>query len=1043
MEDSWNQDRPQLLSRLRMTPEDLVSPTLLERLDLQEQFQTLPLRLDEGTSGQKTLLQRINDSGSLEILKTPLSPLEVRKSPKRPLSPPSCGFSETLPTYPSPRCKRIRLSTPISVKYSRSTRRSASPEFRMKTNTTENQHLRMTTCPREVQGNSPNLLTPMTRARMAPPQSDRSYRNPTCHGSKNLTILSSDLATPVARKPVGFYEHSTETSPNQNSSSKSQETLLQESRPHNGKESSKETPSTSIKSSRHSTMLSLMRRERDAWETRKLLLGSLNPKSAFPPQQNGLPPGERLPRPSPSLSPIEGTNLSTTGNTLNRNSQQNSFPPTTKSYSMTSPYATKLREVKTSYSLTTKDLADSTPPSLCQTELNLLRNLRRTRNPPVLPILATNRKSATNLTLGSAKIPTPSASTDTSARNARSRATAKRIAPTPGASEIYGLQPRYLRHNLWEKGSSLSSTTAEWSETADPLPRPPELEVSNPVYRKTIADNPNLFLVSTPINVDVFETLLKDHPNPAFVKSVCTGLREGFWPWADTLSGGFPISHDETRPESSNPDHAAFIRDQCLKERRKGHFSEPFGTNLLPGMYSMPIHAVPKPHSSDLRLINDHSAGLFSLNSMIDHTKVTGFPLDNMRHVGEMLFDVRRSQGQTPLDLWKSDIADAYRLLPMSPFWQIKQIVTVDGQRHVDHKLCFGSSASSGIFISFDSLVAWIAKNVKKIRYILDYMDDSSGCNRKGDTLFYPPYEVHLPSDQCRLLLLWDELGIPHKRHKQIFGSPLTIIGIDVDPNAMTMTLPTESKEQLTKELRSWTAKPPRNASGSFKLKHWERLAGWFNWALNVYPLLRPALNNVYAKMTGKRLVNQRIYINNAIRNDLMWAVNHIESSNGVQLFESYHWDPPSADFVIYCDACPEGLGFWYPISKDGYYAPTPVNIPSNAIFYYEALCVLSAIMNVQSKAPRNSKILIYTDNTNSVDIFRSLRCLPDYNPLLKSAVDILIANNFSLRVLHVPGEDNIVADALSRVQFSVALSYEPGLKLFDFNPPDLVGSTV
>ena len=117
---------------------------------------------------------------------------------------------------------------------------------------------------------------------------------------------------------------------------------------------------------------------------------------------------------------------------------------------------------------------------------------------------------------------------------------------------------------------------------------------------RSITDNPELFQVSTPIKVDVFEALLKDHPNPAFVKSVCTGLREGFWPWADTLSGGFPVTHDETRPMSSNPEHANFIRDQCLKERHKGYFSDSFGTDLLPGMYSMPIHSVPKPHSSNL-----------------------------------------------------------------------------------------------------------------------------------------------------------------------------------------------------------------------------------------------------------------------------------------------------------------------------------------------------------------------------------------------------------------------------------------------------------
>ena len=75
---------------------------------------------------------------------------------------------------------------------------------------------------------------------------------------------------------------------------------------------------------------------------------------------------------------------------------------------------------------------------------------------------------------------------------------------------------------------------------------------------------------------------------------------------------------------------ASFLRKQCLKERQKGFFSESFGNDVLLGMYSMPIYAVPKPHSEDLRMVTDHSAGSFSLNNMIDHSQVTGFPLDNI-----------------------------------------------------------------------------------------------------------------------------------------------------------------------------------------------------------------------------------------------------------------------------------------------------------------------------------------------------------------------------------------------------------------------------
>ena len=192
--------------------------------------------------------------------------------------------------------------------------------------------------------------------------------------------------------------------------------------------------------------------------------------------------------------------------------------------------------------------------------------------------------------------------------------------------------------------------------------------------------------------------------------------------------------------------------------------------------------------------------------------------------------------------------------------------------------------------------------------------------------------------------------------------------------------------------------------------------------------------------MGNKGNREQRVYINNAIRDDLTWAINHLEHSNSIHLLKSFTWTPDLADFTIYCDACPDGMGFWYPVSKDGYYAPTPVDVPSSFIFYFETLCVLSAPEHVQTKAVHGSKILIYTDNRNSGDIFQT-HCLPPYNHLLKAAVDIIICNDYSLRVLHVPGEQNVVANALSRVHFSVALQIEPALSRF--HPSGLVGSSV
>jgi hypothetical protein len=127
-------------------------------------------------------------------------------------------------------------------------------------------------------------------------------------------------------------------------------------------------------------------------------------------------------------------------------------------------------------------------------------------------------------------------------------------------------------------------------------------------------------------------------------------------------------------------------------------------------MYSMPIYAVPKPGSTDLRLVNDHSAGSYALNSMIDHSLVTGYPLDNLHQLGDMLLDLHILTPGLNLIMWKSDIAEAYRMCPMHPLWQIKQAVHINGEYYINRANCFGSSASFAIFVSVNSLVAWIVK---------------------------------------------------------------------------------------------------------------------------------------------------------------------------------------------------------------------------------------------------------------------------------------------------------------------------------------------
>jgi hypothetical protein len=608
--------------------------------------------------------------------------------------------------------------------------------------------------------------------------------------------------------------------------------------------------------------------------------------------------------------------------------------------------------------------------------------------------------------------------------------------------EQLGQRPRYLRHNVFRDDELTSRSCAEWTEIARPLASVPAVEFSNTLACDTINRHPGLFTVETPINVNEFEDLLTGHPNPLFVNSVLKGLRNGFWPWADTHLGEYPDTLDESLADPKGQKEFDFVCAQRDKEIEAGRFSHSFGEELLPGMYSMPIHAVPKPHSTDLRLVTNHSAGIYSLNSMIKREDICGYPLDNMTHLGEMLLKKRGEFPDEELVLFKSDISDAYRNLPMHPLWQIKQVNTIQRNRHVDRRNCFGGKGSGSLFIAFNSLVTWIGKNVCRISALGTYSDDSFGVELARNVTLYEPYSRFMPSSQVTLLKLWDRLGIPHKEKKQVFGAKLTIIGINVDANNLTLTLPSENKSELVALLSDF-ARMPEKSGVRYSLRDFQHLAGWFNWALNVYPLLKPALSNIYAKMGHSKPDKPltKLYVNNSIRSDLQWAVHHLNRLPGTRVLQSLDWDPDNADLVAYCDASLEGLGFWFPGLSAGFWSVIPVDPPKDTIFYFEALSVLSAILHSTTFGFPITRLTIYTDNLNTVQMFNSLSALPAYNEILKAAVDHLmmdVDNLIQLRVIHVPGHLNTIADALSRGELRAVVDNIPGIVIDIFSPPQI-----
>jgi hypothetical protein len=249
----------------------------------------------------------------------------------------------------------------------------------------------------------------------------------------------------------------------------------------------------------------------------------------------------------------------------------------------------------------------------------------------------------------------------------------------------------------------------------------------------------------------------------------------------------------------------------------------------------------------------------------------------------------------------------------------------------------------------------------------------------------------------------------------------------------MTITMPQEARLELIEAIKFFARHGQR-----WPLREYQRLAGWINWSLNAYPLLRPGLSMLYSKMTGKSNPHEPIWVNRALCGELHWVARHLGDSNGIHMLESVEWPAEEADVTWFTDACLSGLGMWSPCDNVGFHHTITDDEP-RPVFFYESLAVISALhRSFVLTSPRPRRVVVYCDNTNTVDMFNTLHAKPEYNSLLLTAVAYVLGTHSSFRVFHIPGEQNVVSDTLSRNRPGAALSAAPGITILPFEPPQL-----
>ncbi|KAF8994780.1 hypothetical protein BDQ17DRAFT_1251355, partial [Cyathus striatus] len=132
-------------------------------------------------------------------------------------------------------------------------------------------------------------------------------------------------------------------------------------------------------------------------------------------------------------------------------------------------------------------------------------------------------------------------------------------------------------------------------------------------------------------------------------------------------------------------------------------------------------------------------------------------------------------------------------------------------------------------------------------------------------------------------------------------------------------------------------------------------------------------------------------------------------------------------------------IGVWDKLIHIGYFYEFPPDVKNTDIYPFEVLAVVSGLATLPDQILPTRTVIIFLDNENTIALFNSLRAPnKQLNTLLKIAVNLLLKENYQLRVLHVAGSDNTVADALSRRNFSRAMTIDPYLKILPFLPPHL-----
>lgn len=348
--------------------------------------------------------------------------------------------------------------------------------------------------------------------------------------------------------------------------------------------------------------------------------------------------------------------------------------------------------------------------------------------------------------------------------------------------------------------------------------------------------------------------------------------------------------------------------------------------------------------------------------------------------------------------LYKKDLKRAYRQIPVDPKDYIYLGYRWNDLLYFDLVLPFGLRSATLACQRTTNAIAHIFLSGYHHQCV-NYIDDFGGVETSLDdaSLAFRDLED-----------LFNSLGLESSPAKDCPPSTrMVFLGLVYDTVAMTLEVPQDKLTRTTELICHWLSSPRATRSDL------QSLIGKLSY---ICACISPG------KIFMQRILNELRQLphkhspftpSSALLADLRWWNQFLFVYNGVSLIRSSPWIDSTTRFCT--DACLSGIGGFF----DGRFFhssyPPFIDAVSLSIASLEMLAV-TVSLKLWSRELRGQRVLVRTDNQNTeVAINTGRSRVPFVQSCLRELWLYASLFDFELRALHIPGDQNTLADSLSR----------------------------